>query len=35
MCLDLLHRIENEPDLWNSIITCDEIWVFMNDPETK
>jgi len=24
LCLDLLHRIENEPDLLNSIITCDE-----------
>ena len=27
LCLDLLQRIENEPDLLNSIITC--------DPETK
>ena len=31
LCLDLLQRIENEPDLMNSIITCDETW----DPETK
>jgi len=35
MCLDLLQRIENEPDLLNSIITCDETWIFTYDPETK
>jgi len=33
--LDLLQRIENEPDLLNSIITCNETWVFTYDPETK
>ena len=32
---DLLQRVENEPDLLNSIITCDETWVFTYDPETK
>jgi len=26
LCLDLLQCIENEPDLLNSIITCDETW---------
>jgi len=35
LCLDLLQHIENEPDLLNSIITCDETWVFTYDPETK
>jgi len=35
LCLDLLQRIENEPDLLNSIITCDETWVFTYDSETK
>ena len=35
LCLDLLQRIENEPDLLNSIITCDETWIFTYDPETK
>ena len=35
MCLDLLQRTEEEPDLLNSIITCDETWVFKYDPETK
>ena len=28
LCLYLSQRIENEPDLLNSIITCDETWVF-------
>jgi len=28
LCLDLLQRIENEPDLMNSIIKCDETWLF-------
>jgi hypothetical protein len=35
LCLDLLQRIDNEPDLLNSVITCDETWIFMYDPETK
>jgi histone-lysine N-methyltransferase SETMAR len=35
LCLDLLQRIENEPDLLNWIITCDGTWVFTYDPETK
>jgi len=35
LCLDLLQRTENEPDLLNSIITCDETWIFTYDPETK
>jgi len=35
LCLDLLQRIENEPDLLNSIITCDETWICTYDLETK
>ena len=35
LCLDLLQRVDIEPDLLNSIITCDETWVYTNDPETK
>jgi hypothetical protein len=35
LCLDLLQRIKDEPDLVNSVITCDETWIFMYDPETK
>jgi len=33
LCLDLLQRIENKPDLLNSTVTCDETWVFMYDME--
>jgi len=35
LCLDVLQRIENEPDLLNLIITCDETWIFTYDLETK
>jgi len=35
LCLDLSQCNENEPDLLNSIITCDETGIFMYDPETK
>jgi len=35
LCLDLLQHTENEPDLLNSIITCDETWIFTYDLETK
>jgi len=35
LCLDHLQRNENEPDLLNSIITCDETWIFTYDLETK
>jgi len=35
LCLDLLQCIENEPDLLNLIITCDETWIFTLDPESK
>jgi len=35
LCLDLSQRIENEPDLLDSIISCDETCIFTYDPETK
>ena len=35
LCLELSQCIENEPDLLNLIITCDETWIFMYDLETK
>jgi len=35
LCLDFLQCTENEPDLVNSIVTCDETCVFTYDPETK
>ena len=36
LCLNLLQRIENEPDLLNLIImSTEETWVFTYDLETK
>jgi len=35
ICSEILQRTWNEPDLLMSEITCDEIWIFMYDPETK
>jgi len=35
ICSELLQHTQNEPDLLKSEITCDEIWIFMYDPETK
>jgi len=35
LCLDLLQRIENEPDFLNSIFTCDKTWICTYDLETK
>ncbi|KDR16471.1 hypothetical protein L798_08780 [Zootermopsis nevadensis] len=33
ICSDLLQRIEDEPDLLKSVITCDETWIFRYAPE--
>ena len=33
--LDLLQRIVDGPNLLESVITCDEIWIFQYYPETK
>jgi hypothetical protein len=30
-----LEKIEEDPDFLNSVITCDETWLFQCDPETK
>jgi len=35
LCLDLSQHTENEPDLLNSIITCDETWIFLHDLEVE
>ena len=34
-CLDLLDRLEREPELFSRIITGDESWVLEYDPKTK
>ena len=35
LCLELLQHTENETDLLNLIITCDETWIFMYNLEAK
>ena len=34
-CVDTLENIENDPDFFLNVITCDETWIFQYDPETK
>jgi len=34
-CADTLENIENDPDFFQNVITCDETWIFQYDPETK
>ena len=33
--LDLLEPIENDDSFFKHVITGDEMWVFVYDPETK
>jgi hypothetical protein len=35
MCQNVLEKTEEDPDFLNSVITCDETWLFQYDPETK
>jgi len=35
VCLDLLDRLEREPEFFSRVITDDESWIFAYDPETK
>jgi histone-lysine N-methyltransferase SETMAR len=35
MCQNVLEKIEEDPDFLNSVVTCDETWLFQYDPETK
>jgi predicted transcriptional regulator len=34
MCQNVLEKTE-DPDFLNSVVTCDETWLFQYDPETK
>ena len=34
-CADTLENIENDPDFFLKVITCDKTWIFQYDPETK
>ena len=35
VCLDLLDRLENEPEFFSRVITGDASWILEYDPETK
>jgi hypothetical protein len=35
MCQNVLEKIEEDPDFLNSVVTCDETWLFQYNPETK
>ena len=35
VCLDLLYRLEREPEFFSRVITGDESWMLEYDPETK
>ena len=35
VCLDLLDRLERVPEFFSRIITGDESWILVYDPETK
>jgi len=35
VCLDLLDRLEREPEYFSRIITGDELWILEYNPETK
>ena len=34
-CIGSLENIENDPDFFQNVITCDETWIFQYAPETK
>jgi len=35
VCLDVLDRLEREPEFFSCVITGDESWILEYDPETK
>ena len=35
VCLDLLDRLEREPEFFSRVITGEESWIMEYDPETK
>jgi len=35
ICADILQNIENDPNILENVITCDESWFFQYDPESK
>ncbi len=35
ICSDFLERLDEEPELMENVITCDETWIFQYSVETK
>jgi len=35
ICADILQNTENDPNVLENIITCDETWLFQYNPESK
>jgi len=35
VCLDLLDRLEREPEFFSRVITGGELWILEYDPKTK
>lgn len=35
VCVELLNNIDNDLELIDRVITCNESWFFTYDPETK
>ena len=35
VCIDLLDRLEREPEFFSGVITGDESWIMEYDPEDK
>jgi hypothetical protein len=35
MCQNVLEKTEEDPDFLNSVVTCDETWLFQYDPESE
>ena len=34
-CLDVLYRLEREPEFFSRVITGDELWILEYEPKTK
>ena len=35
ICADILQNTENDPNILENVITCDELWFFRYTPESK
>jgi hypothetical protein len=35
MCQNVFEKTEEDPDFFNSVVTCNETWLFQHNPETK